>query len=250
MGRFVPPAFCGFAGEISNLQVGRHGMTFAACAEGSQPGDIVNLQLGSGAANANHATQATSLCACPCGSVAPSTNSSTQPTDVQLGDRYRVHTASITLLARRSVHRAGGWGLGVGSWAGRRVIGTMCWCRVCPNERLAVSQAAVELLALPLPVCLPAGTRQWRRGADLESSVANFVESEQLVVIDGGAVQSSFVQVRSALGEVCGHDFCKPVGVVCPAPACCCAWLAAQPVLLRRVLTPVPSPAQACGHKW
>lgn len=41
-----------------------------------------------------------------------------------------------------------------------------------------------------------AGTRQWRRGADLESSVANFVESEQLVVIDGGAVQSSFVQVH------------------------------------------------------
>lgn len=86
MGRFVLPAFCGFAGEIAN---------------------------------------------------------------VQLADGYRLHSASITLLARRSVHRA--------------------------------------------------GTRQWRRGADLESSVANFVESEQLVVIDGGAVQSSFVQVRGSI---------------------------------------------------
>ena len=41
-----------------------------------------------------------------------------------------------------------------------------------------------------------AGTRQWRRGADGDSSVANFVESEQLVEVDGavGAL-ASFVQV-------------------------------------------------------
>ena len=46
------------------------------------------------------------------------------------------------------------------------------------------------------------GTRQWRRGADQDASVANFVESEQLVEMDGGAVLASFVQVSAekALG--------------------------------------------------
>ena len=45
-----------------------------------------------------------------------------------------------------------------------------------------------------------AGCRQWRRGADLVAAVANFVESEQLTVIDGGAVQASFVQVSACSG--------------------------------------------------
>lgn len=43
------------------------------------------------------------------------------------------------------------------------------------------------------------GTRQWRRGADLEAAVANFVESEQIVAIDGGAVQAAYVQVRGSI---------------------------------------------------
>ena len=64
---------------------------------------------------------------------------------VELRGQYRTHTASVTLIARRSLRRA--------------------------------------------------GCRQWRRGADLEAAVANFVESEQLVVVDGGAVQASYVQV-------------------------------------------------------
>jgi hypothetical protein len=69
---------------------------------------------------------------------------------VELRGQYRTHTASVTLIARRSLRRA--------------------------------------------------GCRQWRRGADLEAAVANFVESEQLVVVDGGAVQASYVQV-GGLGE-------------------------------------------------
>ena len=68
-----------------------------------------------------------------------------QITGIPLRDRLRSHTATVTLLARRSLHRA--------------------------------------------------GTRQWRRGTDLQAAVANFVESEQVVVLDGGAVQASFVQV-------------------------------------------------------
>lgn len=121
----------------------------------------------------------------------------------------------------------------------------------CLNECLAVGQAAVELLAPALPARLPAGTRQWRRGADLESSVANFVESEQLVVIDGGAVQSSFVQVRSAWGRCVGRTavtcWCRHGWCGVPRP-CLLLCLAAQPVLAWFTLTPVPSPAQACGH--
>jgi len=46
-----------------------------------------------------------------------------------------------------------------------------------------------------------AGTRHWRRGADQEGNVANFVESEQVVVAvtPSGPVTSSFVQVRGSI---------------------------------------------------
>ena len=59
------------------------------------------------------------------------------------------HTASITLIARRSARRA--------------------------------------------------GTRQWRRGVDADANVANFVESEQYVNFDGGALEASFIQVRGSI---------------------------------------------------
>lgn len=38
------------------------------------------------------------------------------------------------------------------------------------------------------------GTRMWRRGANLEGAVANFVESEQIVEFD--CFRSSFLQVQ------------------------------------------------------
>lgn len=43
------------------------------------------------------------------------------------------------------------------------------------------------------------GTRQWRRGADQRCSVANFVETEQLICTERGDLVSSFVQVRGSL---------------------------------------------------
>lgn len=78
---------------------------------------------------------------------------------------------------------------------------------VCQSTRLKkADRLAIYLPILNLPPHINlAGTRQWRRGADLESSVANFVESEQLVVIDGGAVQSSFVQVHVGPRGWAGH---------------------------------------------
>lgn len=42
------------------------------------------------------------------------------------------------------------------------------------------------------------GTRQWRRGTDVEANVANFVESEQIVEFEDGCI-SSFVQVRGSI---------------------------------------------------
>jgi hypothetical protein len=42
------------------------------------------------------------------------------------------------------------------------------------------------------------GTRQWRRGADTDANVANFVESEQIVEFHDGSI-TSFVQVRGSI---------------------------------------------------
>eukprot|EP00878_Enallax_costatus_P012861 GHUV01013429.1.p1 GENE.GHUV01013429.1~~GHUV01013429.1.p1 ORF type:complete len:332 (+),score=94.38 GHUV01013429.1:445-1440(+) len=44
-----------------------------------------------------------------------------------------------------------------------------------------------------------AGTRHWRRGADTQGYVANFVETEQLVTLDGGRVVASYVQCRGSM---------------------------------------------------
>ena len=90
-----------------------------------------------------------------------------QISDVRLAGAARAHAATIILIARRSVKRA--------------------------------------------------GCRQWRRGADLEGAVANFVESEQLVVVDGGAVTAAFVQVGRR-----GRGSCHAaVRLQCPGCAAC-----------------------------
>jgi hypothetical protein len=44
-----------------------------------------------------------------------------------------------------------------------------------------------------------AGTRQWRRGADLNADVANSVESEQIISFDDKSITASFVQVRGSI---------------------------------------------------
>ncbi|KAM1442152.1 hypothetical protein ACFXTO_010168 [Malus domestica] len=41
------------------------------------------------------------------------------------------------------------------------------------------------------------GTRMWRRGANLDGDVANFIETEQLVEIEG--FQSSLLQIRGSI---------------------------------------------------
>lgn len=64
MGRFVPPTFCGFAGEISNLQVGGRAWDEISCLcsdlrrEGRSKNNLLVQQLGTRAAMHTHATQA------------------------------------------------------------------------------------------------------------------------------------------------------------------------------------------------
>lgn len=60
-----------------------------------------------------------------------------------------------------------------------------------PNERLNLTVIARRSAKRP-------GTRQWRRGTDVEANVANFVESEQVVEFEDEAI-SSFVQVRGSI---------------------------------------------------
>lgn len=44
-----------------------------------------------------------------------------------------------------------------------------------------------------------AGTRHWRRGADMDGNAANFVESEMIVELPGLGIVQSFVQVRGSI---------------------------------------------------
>jgi len=61
-----------------------------------------------------------------------------------------------------------------------------------------VSGRTIDLTVFARRSAKRPGTRQWRRGADAEANVANFVESEQIVEFDDGSM-SSFVQVRGSI---------------------------------------------------
>ena len=65
-------------------------------------------------------------------------------------------------------------------------------------EGVQVSGRSIELTVFARRSARRPGTRQWRRGADAEANVANFVESEQVVCFDDGSM-SSFVQVRGSI---------------------------------------------------
>ncbi|PON51133.1 Phosphoinositide phosphatase [Parasponia andersonii] len=71
---------------------------------------------------------------------------------------------------------------------------------------LGLSFQTAQLLLKELPATLTLvsrrctrrlGTRMWRRGANLEGDVANFIETEQLVEING--LRSSFMQIRGSI---------------------------------------------------
>ncbi|CAI5457693.1 unnamed protein product [Closterium sp. Yama58-4] len=63
-----------------------------------------------------------------------------------------------------------------------------CTALHCPVEVTLIARRGVDRI----------GTRMWRRGADSKGAVANFVETEQVVTVDGGAV-ASYVQIRGSI---------------------------------------------------
>jgi hypothetical protein len=75
-----------------------------------------------------------------------------------------------------------------------------------------------------------AGTRQWRRGADADADVANFVESEQLVSFDKDTALLTFVQVRGSIPLLWAQTPCLKykIPIAIAAPSKCESVLAAH----------------------
>ncbi|XP_039026131.1 phosphoinositide phosphatase SAC6-like isoform X2 [Hibiscus syriacus] len=65
------------------------------------------------------------------------------------------------------------------------------------NFQATIGKEIVDVTLIARRCTRRNGTRMWRRGADPEGYVANFVESEQIVQING--FTSSFVQVRGSI---------------------------------------------------
>ncbi|CAN6923437.1 unnamed protein product [Brassica oleracea] len=66
-----------------------------------------------------------------------------------------------------------------------------------PFFETAIGKDIVDITLIARRCTRRNGTRMWRRGADLDGYVANFVETEQIVQMNG--YSSSFVQVRGSV---------------------------------------------------
>ncbi|CAL9161819.1 phosphoinositide phosphatase SAC6-like isoform X1 [Musa acuminata AAA Group] len=65
------------------------------------------------------------------------------------------------------------------------------------NFQAAIGRKVVDVTLIARRCTRRTGTRMWRRGADMEGYVANFVESEQILQSNG--FTASFVQVRGSM---------------------------------------------------
>ncbi|XP_050226758.1 phosphoinositide phosphatase SAC7-like [Mercurialis annua] len=65
------------------------------------------------------------------------------------------------------------------------------------NFQTAIGKEIVEVILIARRCTRRTGTRMWRRGADPDGYVANFVETEQIVQMNG--YTASFVQVRGSI---------------------------------------------------
>ncbi|KAL9832018.1 Phosphoinositide phosphatase SAC7 [Arabidopsis thaliana] len=68
---------------------------------------------------------------------------------------------------------------------------------VIQGNILSIGRDIVDITLIARRCTRRNGTRMWRRGADLDGYVANFVETEQIVQMNG--YTSSFVQVRGSM---------------------------------------------------
>ncbi|KAM1798954.1 hypothetical protein TB1_032267 [Malus domestica] len=78
------------------------------------------------------------------------------------------------------------------------------WNRNLLDELIEYKTAELKLKGSPATLTIVSrrctrrlGTRMWRRGANLDGDVANFIETEQLVEIEG--FQSSLLQIRGSI---------------------------------------------------
>ncbi|EFJ19348.1 hypothetical protein SELMODRAFT_110950 [Selaginella moellendorffii] len=65
------------------------------------------------------------------------------------------------------------------------------------SKRILVNDRFITLSLVSRRAVDRIGTRMWRRGADLQGNVANFVETEQMLELDG--YQASYVLVRGSI---------------------------------------------------
>lgn len=65
------------------------------------------------------------------------------------------------------------------------------------NFQAAIGKNTIDVTLIARRCTRRTGTRMWRRGADSDGYVANFVESEQIVQLDG--FTASFIQVRGSI---------------------------------------------------
>ncbi|KAH0902894.1 hypothetical protein HID58_042397 [Brassica napus] len=81
----------------------------------------------------------------------------------------------------------------------RGFFGTItCWKFLSITSfETAIGKDIVDITLIARRCTRRNGTRMWRRGADLDGYVANFVETEQIVQMNG--YSSSFVQVRGSV---------------------------------------------------
>lgn len=90
----------------------------------------------------------------------------------------------------------------------KRMMQELIQCELCPyilpiiqgsyqTFQTILGKANLNVTLIARRCMHRTGTRMWRRGADLEGNVANFVESEQILEANG--YLASYVQVRGSI---------------------------------------------------
>ncbi|GMP51251.1 hypothetical protein CsSME_00017550 [Camellia sinensis var. sinensis] len=114
---------------------------------------------------------------------------------------YFCYETDITLNLQRRFKLAEGW-MSKPIW--KQVDPRFVWNRNILEELIENKTGQLKLKNSPATITLISrrctrrlGTRMWRRGANLEGDVANFIETEQLLEFEGS--MSSFLQIRGSI---------------------------------------------------
>ncbi|CAN6724157.1 unnamed protein product [Malus baccata var. baccata] len=114
---------------------------------------------------------------------------------------YFSYETDITLNFQRRCKLVEGW-MAKPIW--KQADPRFVWNRNLLDELIEYKTAELKLKGSPATLTIVSrrctrrlGTRMWRRGANLDGDVANFIETEQLVEIEG--FQSSLLQIRGSI---------------------------------------------------